>query len=233
MQEPRVLNAGKRSITLDLKNPQAIALMQRARTGLGQNVDVALMDCMLNLLIYELQEAQFPIESARPTYGPVRAKDGDLLIAPITPRNFDALCQVTRLAALRDDPRFKSLPLRGANWSAMMEVIEQWTCEHTVAQRIAQLEAGGVPCSAYREPRDTLNDPHLRERGLFSSIRDGAGSFMGVNPPWRMSGTRSQLGERVPGVGEQTNAVLNDLLGIRGEELQALRTAGVFGAVTS
>ena len=37
---------------------------------------------MLNLLVYELQEAQFPIRSSRPTYGPVRALDGDILIAP-------------------------------------------------------------------------------------------------------------------------------------------------------
>jgi len=67
------------------------ALVQRGRTGHGQRIDVALMDCMLNLLVYELQEAQFPIRSPRPTYGPVRVKDGDILIAPITPRNFAAL----------------------------------------------------------------------------------------------------------------------------------------------
>ena len=47
------------------------ALMQRSRTGDGQYIDVALMDCMLNLLVYELQEAQFPVTTPRPTYGPV------------------------------------------------------------------------------------------------------------------------------------------------------------------
>ncbi len=208
------------------------ALVQRARTGLGQTVDVALMDCMLNLLIYELQEAQFPIETPRPTYGPVRASDGDLLIAPITARNFDALCKVTQLAALRDDPRFKTIPQRGANWSAMMGVIEQWTQEHSVARCIEQLEAGGVPCSAYREPGDTLSDPHLRARGLFSQLTDGAGAFTGVNPPWQMSATRSHVREKVPSVGEHTDAVLSDLLGVKGHELQALRRAGVFGAIS-
>src|SRR6201995_2567329 len=71
------------------------ALVQRSRTGAGQRIDVALMDCMLNLLVYELQEAQFPISAPRPTYGPVRARDGDLLIAPITARNFEALGEVT------------------------------------------------------------------------------------------------------------------------------------------
>src|ERR1700742_4321347 len=91
------------------------AMVQRSRTGEGQRIDVALMDCMLNLLVYELQEAQFPIHAPRPTYGPVRTLDGDILIAPITPRNFAALCEVTGQTELSGDPRFNTVPGRGAN----------------------------------------------------------------------------------------------------------------------
>jgi hypothetical protein len=79
-------------------------------------IDVALMDCMLNLLVYELQEAQFPVTSPRPVYAPVKAQDGDLLIAPITERNFSALCEATGLALLRNDERFATLPSRSRNW---------------------------------------------------------------------------------------------------------------------
>src|ERR1700748_2259910 len=92
------------------------AMVQRARTGTGPRIDVALMDCMLNLMVYELQEAQFPVHAPRPAYGPVRAKDGDLLIAPVTARNFTALCEVTGQGELKDDPRFNNVPSRGANW---------------------------------------------------------------------------------------------------------------------
>jgi len=109
------------------------ALVQRARTGEGQHVDVALMDCMLNLLVYELQEAQFEVTTARPTYGPVRASDGDLLVVPITARNFAALCEVTELPDLKNDSRFASLPSRNANWAAMMTIVERWTRERSVA----------------------------------------------------------------------------------------------------
>ena len=73
------------------------AMVQRSRTGEGQRVDVALMDCMLNLLVYELQEAQFSKPMPRPTYGPVRASDGDILIAPVSARNFAALRDLTGL----------------------------------------------------------------------------------------------------------------------------------------
>ena len=206
------------------------ALVQRARTGRGQQVDVALMDCMLNLLVYELQEAQFPVATPRPTYGPVRAADGDLLIAPITPRNFAALCDVTGLPQLREDPRFASLPARSAHWSEMMEVVQSWTRARSVAACVQALEAAGVPCSAYGEPGDALRDPHLRARGLFSNVVDGAGEFVGVNPPWRMSGTRAELRGRVPEIGEQRDAILRDVLQLDAAEIERLKSRGAFGA---
>src|SRR5205085_669777 len=105
--------------------------------------------------VYELQEAQFPVPTARATYGPVRAADGDVLVVPITARNFAALCEVTGLPALREDPRFATLASRSANWAAMMGVVEQWT----ESRSVAALEAAGVPCSAYGDPGDALADP--------------------------------------------------------------------------
>ncbi len=205
------------------------ALVQRARTGEGQVVDVALMDCMLNLLVYELQEAQFPVDTPRPTYGPLRASDGDLLVAPITPRNFAALREVTGLAALREDPRFATLPGRNANWRAMMAVLETWTRERTVAQCVQALEAAGVPCASYQDPGDALHDPHLRARGLFASVVDSAGAFTGVNPPWQMSASASRLGEHVPAVGADTDAILREHLKLSQAQIRSLEEAGAFG----
>ena len=205
------------------------ALLQRARTQQGQRVDVALMDCMLNLLVYELQEAQFPVATPRPAYGPVRTRDGDVLIAPITQRNFEALCDVTRLPALRNDARFATVPTRGANWAAMMDVVEEWSRERTLAQCLSALDAGGVPCAAYADPADALTDEHLRARGVFSEVHDGAGRFTGVNPPWQMSGTPTHTRGWVPGVGEHTADVLRDTLKLDTAALERLRAAGAFG----
>jgi CoA:oxalate CoA-transferase len=205
------------------------ALVQRARTDEGQTIDVALMDCMLNLLVYELQAAQFPVQSPRPTYGPVRALDGELLVTPITARNHAALCEVTGQPALRDDPRFATLPLRNANWAAMMEVIEAWSRERPIAECLQVLDAAGVPCAAYREPADSLGNSQLHDRGLFSPLQDAAGAYVGVNAPWQMSGTGSRLGNRVPGVGEHTSAVLEEVLALQPPEIEGLRASGAFG----
>jgi CoA:oxalate CoA-transferase len=205
------------------------ALVQRARTGEGQRIDVALMDCMLNLLVYELQEAQFPIRAPRPTYGPVRANDGDLLIAPVTSRNFISLCEVTGQSELANDPRFTSVPTRGANWTAMMQVVEKWTERHTVDECIAALDAAGVPCARYRDPGAALTDPHLIERGAFAKLRDGAGELLGVNAPWKMSGAQTSIRPEIPAIGEHRDEVLSQALGLSPEAIAGLAEAGAFG----
>ncbi len=207
------------------------ALVQRGRTGLGQRIDVALMDCMLNLLVYEMQEAQFPIHASRPTYGPVRTLNGDILIAPVTPRNFAALCEVTGQSELKSDPRFNTVPARGANWTAMMQVIEEWTQRHTVDQCMAALEKAGVPCAVYRDPGAALTDPHLLQRGVFATVADAAGEFTGVNAPWKMSGANTAMKRGIPGVGAHRDEVLSQALGMSAEAITSLAKAGAFGKV--
>jgi CoA:oxalate CoA-transferase len=205
------------------------ALVQRARTGVGQRIDVSLMDCMLNLLVYELQEAQFPIRARRAAYGPVRALDGDILVAPITPRNFAALCEVTGQSELAEDARFKTVPTRGANWTVMMQVIEKWTEQHTVRECMTAFDRAGVPCAEYRDPAAALTDPQLLQRGAFATVADGAGEFKGVNAPWKMSGAQTSMQREIPEIGAHRDDVLSRILGLSDEAIADLAEAGAFG----
>ena len=76
---------------------------------------------------------------------------------------------------------------------------------------------------------DALRDEHLLQRGVFSEVQDAAGSFTGVNPPWQMSGTGTQVRGWVPGVGEHTADVLRDVLQLDAAAVRRLSDAGVFG----
>ena len=205
------------------------ALLQRARTGLGQQIDVALMDCMLNLLVYELQAAQLPAATPRFAYGPIRAADGDLLVAPITQRNFTALCDAIGQPELKQDARFATVPARTRHWHALMACAEIWTSQRSVRESIEVLEAGGVPCSHYGEPGDALTNPDLLARGTFAQVRDGGGTFTGINAPYRMSGTGADLGASVPAKGEHTASLLRDLLGMSEADMVQARARGLFG----
>ena len=207
------------------------ALLQRTHTGLGQQVDVALMDCMLNLLIYELQEAQVPPLPQRFAYGPISAADGDLLIAPITQRNFMMLCDAIGQPELKTDTRFSTVAARTRNWYALMAAAEAWAGPRTVRECIDLLDAGGVPCSHYGEPADALTNPDLIARGTFANVTDGGGTFKGINPPYQLSGTRAGLRERVPGAGEHGAAILRDLLGMSEAEIAQAKSAGLLGTL--
>jgi crotonobetainyl-CoA:carnitine CoA-transferase CaiB-like acyl-CoA transferase len=207
------------------------ALVQRSRAGEGQRIDVALMDCMLNLLVYELQEAQFSKPVPRPTYGPVRAKDGDILIAPVSARNFEALRDLTQLPELISDARFQSVASRGANWAAMMAIIERWTIQYTAEECLAALDGAGIPSARFREPSEALDDPDLVERGAFAPIADSAGEFKGVNAPWRMSGARTTIGREIPGIGADRDDVLGRILGMSRNEIADAAASGAFGKV--
>jgi crotonobetainyl-CoA:carnitine CoA-transferase CaiB-like acyl-CoA transferase len=74
-----------------------------------------------------------------------------------------------------------------------------------------------------------LTDPHLLERGAFGTIADGAGEFVGVNAPWKMSGANTAMKRDIPGVGAHRDEVLSRNLGLSAEAIASLADAGAFG----
>jgi CoA:oxalate CoA-transferase len=121
------------------------------------------------------------------------------------------------------------LPARGANWSAMMQVIEKWTERHTVSECLAALDRAGVPCAEYRDPGAALTDPHLLQRGAFSKIADQAGEFVGVNAPWKMSGANTAMQRDIPAVGAHRDEILSGMLGLSFDAIARFVEAGAFG----
>src|SRR6516164_989173 len=75
---------------------------------------------------------------------------------------------------------------------------------------IAELNAHGVPCSAYRTVAEALRDPQLAHRGALAEVEDNGGTFKVVNLPFRMSGTRIAAGKRAAALGEHTVALLRE-----------------------
>jgi CoA:oxalate CoA-transferase len=177
------------------------ALIGRLRHGRGQYIDVALMDSMLNLLVFECQEAQFPSASRRPLYAPLRARDGFVIVAPVNQRNFEQLADAVGHAEWKADPRFASLAARTTNWDAMMAAIEQWTAARSTRDCEDILMAAGVPCSRYLTVAEAMADPQLVARGALATVTDGAGSFLVPNPPFRFADSTVKVGAAVPELG--------------------------------
>ncbi|MGO8914294.1 MAG: CaiB/BaiF CoA transferase family protein [Stellaceae bacterium] len=203
------------------------ALFQRERTGLGQFIDVSLMDGMFDMLVYEFQEAQFPSDRRRHLYLPLRAEGGYVIVAPVSQNNFENLCDAIGRPEWKIDRRFATVGAREQHWDELMGLVEQWTMERPAEECEVTLMTAGIPCSRYLTLRDAMTDPHYAARGSFAGIDDGSGPFLVPNPPFQMTRARAAARAGVPLAGEHSRAVLQELLGLAPEAVDSLVAEGV------
>ncbi len=199
------------------------ALFQRERSGIGQQIDTTLMECMLNLLIYEIQFEQQPSPARRPRYGPLPALDGFIIVVPINANNFKNLCHVVGHPEWMEDPLFLTPGDRVRNWDELMARVGLWTAERTALECETVLLDGGVPVSRYLGVGEAMQDPQAIHRGSFVDVEDTAGKFRVVNPPYKMSGTASHVREFVPRLGQHTEEVLRTVAGFDARKISALK----------
>ena len=200
------------------------ALYNLKVTGKGQFIDVALMDCMLNLLVYEVQEAQAPSNEKIRVYQPLKCSDGYIVAAPTSQKNFEQLAITVGHPEWIQDPRFSKTRIRESNWSELMQLIEGWSIQHTASECEETLLAGGVPCTRYRTVSEAINDEQMQARGGMSLVRDRVGEYLVPNAPFQMPGLNTFARPHVPELGENTVDVLVNLLGY--SEKQAKSCSG-------
>jgi crotonobetainyl-CoA:carnitine CoA-transferase CaiB-like acyl-CoA transferase len=185
------------------------ALVQKRTTGVGQMVDMAMYDAMLGLLMSEFQRAQFPIEMpSRPMYGPVKARDGYIIIATASERTFNDLAKAAGHPEWLEDPRFAKYADRRNNWAQFMDEFEAWSGTVPIRELIPVLEKYSVPCSPYRTVKEALDDPQAAHRGIMEMVRDKGGLCGVPNPPFRMSASGTRARGFTAALGEHTVEVL-------------------------
>jgi CoA:oxalate CoA-transferase len=185
------------------------ALHQRHATQRGQHIDVSMLESMLSLTLNEVQWSQFDVPPpSRPMFGPVETADGYVMVAIASEKTFQGLVKAAGHPEWICDPRFARYPDRRGNWKELMEGIESWSRNLTTARCLAEMNAAGVPCSAYRSVAEALSDPQLAHRGALVEVEDDGGSFKVMNLPFRMTGATVAAGKRAATLGEHTVAVL-------------------------
>jgi len=187
------------------------ALYQRATTGLGQHIDVSMLEAMLSLTLNEVQWSQFEVKAtARPMFGPIETSDGYVMVAIASEKTFQSLMKVIGHPEWVSDPRFAKYIDRRENWTSLMDGVEAWSRRVTTAQCLVDLNAHGVPSWAYRTVAEALKDPQLAHRGALATVEDGGGSFKVMNLPFRMSGAKVAAAPRMSTLGEHTRAYLKE-----------------------
>ncbi|MCT8165219.1 MULTISPECIES: CaiB/BaiF CoA transferase family protein [unclassified Pseudomonas] len=209
----------------------------RANGGVGQVVDVSLVESVFNLMeslvpeydllghVRERSGGSLPGIAPSNTY---RTADGAfVVIAGNSDPIFRRLMQVIGRPDLGEAPQFAHNDGRAAQAALLDEAIEAWTRRHDIEQVLTALEAAEVPAGRIYSVADIVNDPHYNARDMLldSRLPDGTPVRMpGIVP--KLSATPGRVDWQGPALGEHTDALLGGL-GMDTAQIAQLRAQGV------
>ncbi|HEK0909195.1 TPA: CoA transferase [Pseudomonas putida] len=213
------------------------ALAHRDQSGEGQHIDMALLDvqvaCLANQAMNYLTTGTPPkrLGNAHPNIVPYQdfpTADGDFILTVGNDGQFRKFAEVAGQPQWADDPRFATNKQRVAHRAELIPLIRQATVFKTTAEWVAELERAGVPCGPINDLAQMFQDPQVVARGLKVDVPHPlAGSVPQVASPIRLSETPVEYRRAPPLLGEHTEAVLMDVLGLDAGAVQVLRSAGV------
>ena len=174
------------------------ALHERARTGRGRFVDVAMLDCQLAILenavarYFATGESPPPSGARHPSIAPFEcyeSADGHVVLAAGNDALFGRLCAALDRPELAADPRFAGNPARMENVLALKAELERTLETRGTAHWLAALEAAGVPCGPLNDVAGAVNQPQVRARNMVVGIDDPrAGPVRIAGNPIKMPG---------------------------------------------
>lgn len=212
------------------------ALRHAERTGEGQHIDAALLDCQVAMLAN--LGASYLLSGEKPKrlgnqhasiapYQVLATADGHIILAIGNDAQFRAFCSVAG-APLATDPRFANNDDRVVNRVELTAALSKIMRERTTDAWVSALESASVPCGPINTLDRVYADPHVQTRGSVENVTrsDGAPLRLAANP-LRMSATPPLTHSAPPLLGEHTGPVLTDLLGATPADLETWRENGV------
>lgn len=213
------------------------ALAHRAESGVGQHLDLALLDSQIALLAYQntnyLATGKPPgrIGNLHPNivpYQPFRTADGDVIIACGNDNLYRKFCAAAGCNELAQDPRFATNGKRVENRVELTRLLGEVFARRSTREWVELLDAAGVPNGPINDLAQVFEEPQVKARGVRIELQHAAGGKLPmVASPMRFSHTPLDYRQAPPLLGEHTEAVLGGLLGRSPQEIARLRAAGV------
>jgi crotonobetainyl-CoA:carnitine CoA-transferase CaiB-like acyl-CoA transferase len=214
------------------------ALLHQARTGEGQEIDMALFDCqaaaLANQAMNWLAGDVVPrrLGNAHPSIVPYQmfaTADGFLILAVANDAQFRRFCEAAQHAGLSGDARFATNAERVRNREALVAQLAPVFRTRSTRDWIALLERANVPCGPINRIDDVFADPQAIARGLTVALPHAGGSLPLVASPLRLANTPPEYNLPPPRLGEHTEQVLRECLGLEPAEIARLRENSLIG----
>ena len=212
------------------------ALAHRERTGIGQHIDLALLDVgiasLANQTMNYLASGVVPqrMGNAHPNVVPYQdfpTADGAVIIAVGNDGQFGRLCAAIGRPELATDPRYVGNTARIANRDTLIPALSEATRARTTAEWVTAFETKGVPCGPINSLAEVFADPHVQARGMQRPMeRDGATVQLVANPV-RLSQTPVSYRHAPPALGADTAAILQERLGLTLDAIDDMRARGI------
>jgi crotonobetainyl-CoA:carnitine CoA-transferase CaiB-like acyl-CoA transferase len=208
------------------------ALLQRERTGVGQHVDVAMLDAMLS--ITDVVTSLWSLGAREKAPGAIldafAARDGWFVLQVSREHQFERLAQVVGHPEWVDDERFATRQGWVDNLEPVIRpAVEAWAAARDKLDVCRALADAGVPSGPCNSAPDVIADPHVAQRGMLASFEAGGVDYVVPGNPIKMSGYQPPADRRGPWLGEHTDEILHDVLGLDDQQIASLRADGIVG----
>jgi crotonobetainyl-CoA:carnitine CoA-transferase CaiB-like acyl-CoA transferase len=213
------------------------ALHERNATGRGRLIDISLLDGMLGMLGYLAQLAFFTGQDPRPQgsehpnlvpYGTFPAKDGLIIIACLTNSFWKNTCEALGLHASTEDPRFNSIETRREHRALVNALISDVTRTKSIEELVATFTEHEVPHAPILGIHDALAQPQTLAREMVVDVEHKVlGKVPIVNRPFRFPDAPQPAPTAPPVLGQHTDEILQDVLGLSAGEISTLRASRV------
>lgn len=213
----------------------ASALYDRERTGTGRRLEVAMLDSLFSMLLTNLSRRLYTdkpvgrVGNRHPETYPVDSfatRDGEIVLVGFSEAIVKRIYQAIGKPELADDPRFKTNIDRNAHEAELRKIIGDWAASLTQKEALAKLQEVDVPAAPIWSLDDLLASPHIAARQLLQPGKNAKlGDIQLAPQPVRFSDSDAVTPMRSPTLGEDTDNVLREELGLDDAAIARLRAA--------
>ena len=212
------------------------ALTHRAETGIGQHLDLALLDTQVAILAN--QGANFLATGVAPgrlgnahpnivPYQPFKTSDGDVIVACGNDNLFGKLCEVMNRSDLPKDARFASNAKRVENRNVLVPILQAEFMQRNTHDWAEALEAAGVANGPINNLAQVFEEPQVKARELRMELDAPYGKVSSIRSPMRFSETPLEFKHPAPVLGQHSDDVLKGMLKMSEADIAKLREGGI------